>query len=159
MNNVRLITKNIVQLTHNRGYGYSNRLYSDQRCTTVPTRHNPTTCYHAPQYHHSTSERNCDITPRTTQLTTVHRSWIIISPSNQRQWTPQRPPRTSRHFSVWHPIMNHAIQKVKPLPTLACGWHGKCFTTVAHEPVLNCHEHNHQNHMLTTHLNQVLIIN
>nr|BAD28705.1 hypothetical protein [Oryza sativa Japonica Group] len=33
-------------------------------------------------------------------------------------------PRTSRRFLVWHPAMNHAIQKVKPLPTLACGWHG-----------------------------------
>ena len=84
MSSVRLITKNIAQLTHNRGYGYSNRLNSDQRCTTVPTRHNPTSCYHVPQYHHGISERNCDNIPRITQLTTVHLSWIIITPSTTR---------------------------------------------------------------------------
>src|SRR5512137_2460309 len=84
MSSVRLITKNIAQLTHNRGYGYSNSLNSDQRCTTVPTRHSPTSCHHVPQYHHGTSERGCDITPRITQPTTVHLSWIIITPSKTK---------------------------------------------------------------------------
>src|SRR5512136_2220994 len=84
MSSVRLITKNIAQLTHNCGYGYSNSLNSDQRCTTVPTRHNPTSCHHVPQYHHDTSERSRDNTPRITQFTTVHRTWIIITPFKTR---------------------------------------------------------------------------
>ena len=102
MSSVRLITKNIAQLTHNRGYGYSNSLNSDQRCTTVPTRHNPTSCYHVPQYHHGISERNCDNIPRITQLTTVHLSWIIITPSTTRGMDS---PATPMDFSPLHSLV------------------------------------------------------
>ena len=104
MSSVRLITKNIAQLTHNRGYGYSNRLNSDQRCTTVPTRHNPTSCHHVPQYHHGISERNCDNIPHITQLTTVHRSWIIISPSKPEAMDS---PATPTDFSPLHSLAHY----------------------------------------------------
>ena len=101
MRGVRLITKNIAQLAHNRGHGYSNSLNSGQRCTTVPTRHNPTTCHHAPQYHHDTLERNCDNTSHITQLTTVHHSWIIISPSKPEAMDS---PATPTDFSPLHSL-------------------------------------------------------
>ena len=84
MSSVRLITKNIAQLTHNRGYGYSNRLNSDQRCTTVPTRHNLNIMSTMRRDTGKYPNRGCDIIPCITQLTTVHHSWIIITPSTTR---------------------------------------------------------------------------
>ena len=159
MSSVRLITKNIAQLTHNRGYGYSNsfKLWSEvYHCTHKTQPHIMSPCASIPPRYLGKESWQYP------SHNTIHHSAPYLDhnhPLINKAWTPQRPPWTSRHFSVWRTIMNHAIQKIKPLPTLACGWHDKCFTTVAREPVLNCHEHNHQNHMLTTHLNQVLIIN
>ena len=155
---VKLITKDIVRPAHNRGHGYSNSFTLIRGVPLYPqdtTPHHVTMCLNT-----TTVPRKGVVTIPLIQHNPLQRTFLDHNhPLINKAWTPQRPPWTSRHFSVWRTIMNHAIQKIKPLPTLACGWHDKCFTTVAREPVLNCHEHNHQNHMLTTHLNQVLIIN
>ena len=153
---VRLITKDIVRPAHNRGHGYSNSFTLIRGVPLYPqdtTPHHVTMCLNT-----TTVPRKGVVTIPLIQHNPLQRTFLDHNhPLINKAWTPQRPPWTSRHFSVWRTIMNHAIQKIKPLPTLACGWHDKCFTTVAREPVLNCHEHDHQNHVLTTHHYQVLV--
>ncbi|BAS88635.1 Os04g0336801, partial [Oryza sativa Japonica Group] len=46
--------------------------YSDQRWTTVPKRHSPTTCFRAPACHHNIPERGRDRTLRITSSNQTH---------------------------------------------------------------------------------------
>ena len=84
MRGVRLITKNIAQLAHNRGHGYSNSFTLARGVPLYPQDTIPhmLPCPEIPPRHCKGGNR--DNTLRTTQLTTVHHSWIIITPSKTR---------------------------------------------------------------------------
>ncbi|KAB8094768.1 hypothetical protein EE612_022079, partial [Oryza sativa] len=59
--------------------------YSDQRCTTVPTRHSPTTRFRAPTCHHDIPKRGRDRTLRITPSSQAHHtSGFTPVPSGQR---------------------------------------------------------------------------
>ena len=81
MRGVRLITKNIAQLAHNRGHGYSNSFTLARGVPLYPQDTIPhmLPCPEIPPRHCKGGNR--DNTLCTTQLTTVHHSWIIITPS------------------------------------------------------------------------------
>ncbi len=81
---VRLITKNIAQPAHNRGHGYLNSFTLARDVPLYPQDTIPhmLPCPEVPPRH--CKGGNCDSTLCTTQLTTVHHSWIIISPSKTR---------------------------------------------------------------------------
>ena len=121
---VRLITKDIVRPAHNRGHGYSNSFTLIRGVPLYPqdtTPHHVTMCLNT-----TTVPRKGVVTIPLIQHNPLQRTFLDHNhPLINKAWTPQRPPWAYlRHFSVWCSAMNHAIQKVKPLPTLACGWHG-----------------------------------
>ena len=84
MRGVRLITKNIAQPAHDRGHGYSNSFTLARGVPLYPQDTIPhmLPCPEIPPRHCKGGNR--DNTLCTTQLTTVHHSWIIITPSKTR---------------------------------------------------------------------------